>query len=113
MAQWHPLLRTAYLLTGDHGRAEDLLQTALVRTHRHWTGIRRADAPEVYVRRVMVNLSNSRWRRRRVSEHVTGTVPDRPGDLEDELRAALSARAGTVTTGPVPFEATSRRIGRA
>jgi len=27
----HPLLRTAVLLTGDHGRAEDLVQEALVK----------------------------------------------------------------------------------
>jgi membrane carboxypeptidase/penicillin-binding protein len=33
---WHRLLRTAYLLTGDHGAAEDLVQTALMRTYKHW-----------------------------------------------------------------------------
>ena len=30
------LSRTAYLLTGDHHRAEELLQSALVRTAPHW-----------------------------------------------------------------------------
>ena len=98
MARWHALLRTAYLLTGDQGQAEDLLQNALVRTHRHWTRIRRADAPEAYVRRVLVNLNNSRWRRKRVSEHVTDTVPEPHAgdthaayDLRDELwRAVLT-----------------------
>ena len=30
------LLATAYLLTGDHGRAEDLLQTALAKTWLAW-----------------------------------------------------------------------------
>ena len=33
-ARWHALVRTAFLLTGDHALAEDLVQTALVRTHR-------------------------------------------------------------------------------
>jgi DNA-directed RNA polymerase specialized sigma24 family protein len=30
------LLRTAVLLVGDYGHAEDLLQVALLRTARHW-----------------------------------------------------------------------------
>ncbi|GAB3068982.1 SigE family RNA polymerase sigma factor [Micromonospora schwarzwaldensis] len=62
--QWGPLLRTAYLLTGDRGTAEDLTQSALEKTHRRWERILRRDAPEVYVRRVMVNTAIS-WRRRR------------------------------------------------
>ena len=54
------LLRTAYLLTGDRGHAEDLLQTALLRTARHWSRAR--DAPEAYARRVLINLSRDRIR---------------------------------------------------
>jgi RNA polymerase sigma-70 factor (sigma-E family) len=73
---WHRLLRTAYLLTGDHGAAEDLVQTALMRAYRHWGRIQRSDAPEVYVRRVMVNVNISMWRRKRVAEHVTAELPE-------------------------------------
>ncbi|WP_030486944.1 SigE family RNA polymerase sigma factor [Micromonospora chokoriensis] len=62
--QWGPLLRTAYLLTGDRGTAEDLVQSALEKTHRRWGRVLRRDAPEVYVRRAMVNTAIS-WRRRR------------------------------------------------
>jgi RNA polymerase sigma-70 factor (sigma-E family) len=54
------LVRTAYLLTGDRGHAEDLVQTALLRTARHWERAR--EAPEAYVRRVLVNLSRDRIR---------------------------------------------------
>ena len=43
-AAWPRLLRSAYLLTGDHHLAEDLAQTALVRTYAHWRRVRRADA---------------------------------------------------------------------
>jgi RNA polymerase sigma-70 factor (sigma-E family) len=62
------LLRLAYLLTGDRGHAEDLLQTALLRTLRHWRRAR--DAPDAYVRKVLVNLSHDRIRqlRRRPAE---------------------------------------------
>ncbi|MDT0277590.1 sigma factor [Blastococcus goldschmidtiae] len=35
--QWSPaLMRVAYLLTGDRGLAEDLLQTALLKIRRRW-----------------------------------------------------------------------------
>jgi RNA polymerase sigma-70 factor (sigma-E family) len=71
-AQWGPLTRTAYLLTGDRGTAEDLVQSALEKTHRRWD---RVDTPEVYVRRVMVNTATSWWRRRRPVE-----VPLLPSD---------------------------------
>ncbi len=30
------LLRLAVLLAGDRGHAEDLVQTALLKTYRHW-----------------------------------------------------------------------------
>jgi RNA polymerase sigma-70 factor (sigma-E family) len=57
------LVRSAYLLCGDRGHAEDIVQTALMRTARHW---RRARAnPEAYARRVVVNLTKDRWRDRR------------------------------------------------
>jgi RNA polymerase sigma-70 factor (sigma-E family) len=54
------LLRTAYLLCGDRGHAEDLVQTALMRTARHW-GVAQ-EQPTAYARRVVVNLAKDRWR---------------------------------------------------
>ncbi|MBO0867383.1 MAG: SigE family RNA polymerase sigma factor [Micromonosporaceae bacterium] len=55
------LLRLAYLLTGDRGHAEDMLQTALLRAARHWPKARAA--PDAYLRRTLVNLSQDRLRR--------------------------------------------------
>jgi RNA polymerase sigma-70 factor (sigma-E family) len=54
------LLRTAFLLTGDHGHAEDLLQTALLRTAKHWRTAK--VQPQAYARRVLTNLAKDRWR---------------------------------------------------
>lgn len=65
------LLRSAYLITGDAGAAEDLLQTALERTYRRWSRVRREGAPEAYVRRIIVNAATDRWRR----EHGVRSVP--------------------------------------
>jgi len=49
------LLRFAYVLAGDTGLAEDLLQEALVKVHKRWATVCRADRPEAYVRRVLIN----------------------------------------------------------
>ena len=72
------LLRTAYALTGDRGHAEDLLQTALLRTARRWTAAR--DAPEAYVRQVLVNLCRDRvrWLQRRPGRPRCPTEPRCP-----------------------------------
>lgn len=97
-ARWAPLKRFAFALTGDLGQAEDLLQTALLNCHRRWRHITNDDSPEVYVRRALINLNISWWRRRRIVEYPTAAVPDVPGrdemasfDARDEIwRAILS-----------------------
>ena len=89
------LLRTAYLLTGDHHEAEDLVQTALIKVVPRWGRLRE---PEPYVRRVLVNESISRWRRRRWRETSVPEVHDRTitgHDVEEQLvlRQALARLA--------------------
>jgi RNA polymerase sigma-70 factor (sigma-E family) len=86
-AAWPRLRRSAYLLTGDHHLAEDLAQTALVRTYAHWRRVRRADAL-AYARRVLVNLNIDRIRRRRgtveVGDEALAGLSDRGDDRSDE-----------------------------
>ncbi|MFL6096967.1 MAG: SigE family RNA polymerase sigma factor [Blastococcus sp.] len=67
-ARSHDLLRTALLLTGDRGHAEDLLQTALVKAYRRWGRIDGED-PYPYVRRTLVTTGAS-WRRLRVTQEI-------------------------------------------
>lgn len=64
------LSRHAYLLTGGHQLAEDLLQSALAATYRHWRQVR-GNNPEGYVRRAMYHQHISWWRRRRVPEQLS------------------------------------------
>ncbi|HZB48673.1 MAG TPA: SigE family RNA polymerase sigma factor [Mycobacteriales bacterium] len=70
------LLRTAYLLTGDRHRAEDLLQSALARALRHWSKISAAGTAEPYVRRILVNEHRSWWRSARNREIPVAELPD-------------------------------------
>jgi RNA polymerase sigma-70 factor (sigma-E family) len=58
------LLRTAYLLTGDLHRAEDLVQEALVKVALRWPRLRSGN-PGGYARTVIVHDNVSWWRRRR------------------------------------------------
>jgi RNA polymerase sigma-70 factor (sigma-E family) len=82
------LLRTAVLLVGDLHQAEDLVQEALWRTHRHWRSA--AANPDAYARRVLVNLTHDRHRRRvrRVAE--TSLEPELHAVAVDEVTALLA-----------------------
>lgn len=50
------LARYALMLTGDRHSAEDLVQETMVRAQLNWRKVSRADSPERYVKRMMVNL---------------------------------------------------------
>jgi len=58
------LFRTAYLMTGDYQRAEDLVQTTLVRLYQRWPRVSSMERPVGYARKVLVNQASSWWRRR-------------------------------------------------
>jgi RNA polymerase sigma-70 factor, ECF subfamily len=72
------LQRTAFLLTGDWALAEDLVQTALMKTYLAWDRVGGIRAVEPYARKVMVNLATSWWRRHWRGERPTAQLPDRP-----------------------------------
>lgn len=76
------LLQTAWLLTGDWHLAEDLVQTALLKTFPHWRRIA-ADNPDAYVRRALYSVHASWWRRRWRGEVPTAALPDAPSVHDD------------------------------
>jgi RNA polymerase sigma-70 factor (sigma-E family) len=94
------LLHAARLLTGDHHRGEDLVQTALIKVYLKWG---RIDTPLPYARRALVNAHIDQTRRRWWGERPTETLPeaadpDQPGevsasDSRDELRRMLAGLA--------------------
>jgi RNA polymerase sigma-70 factor (sigma-E family) len=97
-ARWPGLVRTAYLLTGDLGHAEDLAQTTLIKAYRSWHRVRRAQDVDAYVRKILVNANRSRFRTKRPVEYSVAAVPeyqiapDASGSVEerDVLLAALA-----------------------
>jgi RNA polymerase sigma-70 factor (sigma-E family) len=89
-------LRLAYLLTGDRALAEDLVQDAFVKVIGRFHDLRNRDAFWWYLRRTVVNLSNSHFRRRRVERAwLQRERPEIHSDLPDvaereRLRLALA-----------------------
>lgn len=85
------LLRLGYLLTGDQHLAEDLVQTALARTHQAWSRLRETANAEAYARKVMYHQQVSWWRRPRVGESMRAELPDRPTSVDPSDRVAVRA----------------------
>src|SRR5215470_12075706 len=89
------LVRSALLLTGDEAMAQDVVQTALVKAWLRWAGVTGQDAPEAYVRRVMVSTFLTWNRRRWHGEQAVAAVPERPGVRDEfadaDLRGCVSS----------------------
>ncbi|MBA3719673.1 MAG: hypothetical protein H0W95_05220 [Nocardioidaceae bacterium] len=89
------LLRFAYLLAPEPTAAQDLLQTALLRTYLRWSRVR--DSPDAYVCRVLVTVATDErrrpWRREvamaEPPELTYAYDPTAGIDDVDELRRAL------------------------
>ena len=58
------LFRAAYLMVGDHGLAEDLLQEALTKTYVAWPRLRDVNNAEAYTRKAITTTAISWWRRK-------------------------------------------------
>ena len=82
-ARWSRLVRLAYSLTLDVGRAEDLVQESLAKLWPVWPRVRDGN-PEAYVRRTIVNGAISAARRRWRAEEPRWEVPDGATDPESD-----------------------------
>lgn len=71
-ARYPSLVRTAFLFVGDRGQAEDLVQTALLRTYSHWARLRSRGSAEAYTRKTMARLAGRSTRRQWRGELPSG-----------------------------------------
>ncbi len=98
------LSRVAYLLTGDHHLAEDLVQQTLLRVADRWPGLVARGDPEAYVRRVLYHQHVSWWRRRE-SRHIPQEPssidgPDPLADRADDVALTLAVREALARLAP-------------
>jgi RNA polymerase sigma-70 factor (sigma-E family) len=74
-ARYRALVRTGLLVTGDAGHAEDLTQSALIRTYLAWSRLRDPANAEAYTRRTLVRLALRARRRGSAGEVASGAIP--------------------------------------
>jgi len=84
------LVRYADMLCGDRGRAEDLVQHALLKTYLAWRRVG-AGNPEAYARTVVSHAYVDWWRRRTWRETPTGELPE-PATPHTDHADALARR---------------------
>jgi RNA polymerase sigma-70 factor (sigma-E family) len=96
-SRWPALVRLGYGLTSDRGLAEDLAQTALASAYASWSKVRRAEDPDAYLRKILINAYRSGRRKRRVTEDLRPAAPEvaiaDPAGRRDDHAAVLAALA--------------------
>jgi len=87
-------VRLAFLLTGDAGLAEDLVQDAFARLVGRLRHLRDPGAFGAYLRRTIVNLATSHFRHRRVERSYLereARIPQQLGNANEALDEAMQA----------------------
>lgn len=74
------LVRTAVLMGCPEADAEDIVQSTLAKCLRSWRRVSRADNPDAYVNRVLVNTLRDARARRWNGEYPTEALPE---DIEE------------------------------
>lgn len=87
--QWSGVVAVSAALCGDVAVAEELSQEAFLRAYRRWQRVSILDRPDLWVRRVALNLAVSRFRRlqaetRALARTATRRSFDRPLSAEVE-----------------------------
>jgi RNA polymerase sigma factor (sigma-70 family) len=91
-----PMVHVAQLLLGDRASAEDVAQEAFARLHTRLDRLTEPDAADAYLRAMVVNLSRSALRNRRVTMRYEQRQPD-PEPSAGDGAAALADHEASVT----------------
>jgi RNA polymerase sigma-70 factor, ECF subfamily len=97
-SRYGALVRAARLVAPDPSQAEDLVQSALIRTYTRWSSLRDPVAAQSYTHTTLVRLALRGQRRRWRGERPTAKVPEQVAadayamsDDADLVRRALEA----------------------
>lgn len=95
------LSRIAFLLTGDHHLAEDLVQQTFLRVAGRWRRVVAEGDPDPYVRKVLYHQHVSWWRRsRRTTETALGTTDQPVPDTADQVALTIAVQQALARLGP-------------
>ncbi|MFI9247967.1 SigE family RNA polymerase sigma factor [Streptomyces sp. NPDC053086] len=92
------LLRSARRLVPDPLDAQDLLQTALLRTYPQWERMADKQLADAYLRRVMINTRTEWWRARKLQELPTEQLPEMGIEDSTEQHADRDLLIGIMKT---------------
>jgi RNA polymerase sigma factor (sigma-70 family) len=91
--EFRSVVGLAYALSGSRAASEDLAQEAFIAAHRNWDKVGAYEKPEAWVRRVVSNLSVSRFRKRTTEMKAltrlagfrkeTAVLPTLPAEAEE------------------------------
>jgi RNA polymerase sigma-70 factor (sigma-E family) len=80
------LYRLVFLMTGDKDTADDLVQEAFVRVLARFGDIRNRDSFEPYLRRAVINLVRSHYRRKALERRLLARFQDySPANLPPDV----------------------------
>jgi RNA polymerase sigma-70 factor (ECF subfamily) len=107
-AEYGRFVGQLFVLTGDLGEAQDVVQEAFARALGRWRTVGMLDDPAAWVRRVAINLAVSRWRRHRNSlaawrRHGEPAAYDGPGVDRVALVTALRTLPSRQRTAAVLY----------
>lgn len=85
VARMPSLLRTAFLLTGDWHRAEDVVSAAVLKLYVSWRRASRVQHLDAYVQRILVRTWLDERRRPWRREHAAAMLPEAGAAAVDDL----------------------------
>jgi RNA polymerase sigma-70 factor (sigma-E family) len=94
------LFRTAFALTGDWHRAEDLVQETLGRLYVRWSRVARADDPSAYATTTLVRLFISGRRLRSSTERPTAEIVVQEAAADEDVGLRLTVLEALGHLGP-------------
>lgn len=94
------LSRVAFLLTGDHHLAEDLVQQTFLSVAGRWAKVAAAGNPDPYVRKVLYHQHVSWWRRSRHRRETPLTDHHLVPDQADRVDTALAVQRALTRLAP-------------
>ena len=74
-SEYGGLVRMAWLLLGDHGASEEVVQDAFVKLHSGWRRVREPEKAPAWLRSAVLNGARSRLRHQRVRGRHLEPVP--------------------------------------
>ena len=105
-ARWLKLVRSARLLGCSLHEAEDVAQATLVKCYLAWSRVSRADNPDAYAARVLLNVHRQSRRRLWWNERPTERLPEpAPVDHTDDLADVDAVRRALGRLGKGQLEA--------